>query len=209
MRSKMFKKKYLLIILIVFAAIILRAVLLFAIPLVFNLTAKVEVYDDLAQYESYLAYKGSGDSQWRKWGMDETIWPAKLTETMNVVDYKMVYYNPWDAQYLGYLVVDYLPEEYAEEMKRLKASPSTEYIGYYGVVEETTYELLAINADPYQGFVYALTDGSGKIIYAEEIFCNYFMDLDYKKYMPADYFLDGFDAGINNPYQKKMMNEKP
>ena len=59
----MFKKKYLLIILIVFAAIILRAVLLFAIPLVFNLTAKVEVYDDLAQYESYLAYKGSGDSQ--------------------------------------------------------------------------------------------------------------------------------------------------
>ena len=160
----MFKKKYFAIILIIFAAIVLRAVLLFVIPLIFNITAKVEVYDDPAQYESYLAYKGSGDSQWRKWGMDESIWPAKLTETMNVVDYKMVYYNPWDAQYLGYLVVDYLPEEYDEEVKRLIAYPSTEYIGYYGVVEETTCELLAINADPYQGFVYALAGGENRII---------------------------------------------
>ena len=32
---------------------------------------------------------------------------GKITDDMNVADFKMVYYNPWDAQYLGYLVVDY------------------------------------------------------------------------------------------------------
>ena len=50
-----------------------------------------------------------------------------------------------------------------------------------------------------EGFVYALTDGNGRIIYAEEIFCNYFMDLQYWKYMPKEYLLDGFDATQNNP----------
>ena len=40
-------------------------------------------------------------------------------------------------------------------------------------------------ADDYQGFVYALTDGEGTIIYAELIFCNYCFDLDYEKYIPV------------------------
>ena len=139
--------------------------------------------------------------------MDESIWPRKITETMNVRDFKMVYYNPWDAQYLGYLVVDYTPEEYAEEEDRLRNYTSTEYKGYYGVVEEKTHELLAVYADPYNGFVYALTDGKSRIIYVEEIFCNYFMDLDYQKYIPEEYLLDGFDARTDNPYRKKMMHE--
>ena len=98
-------------------------------------------------------------------------------------------------------------EEYAEEADRLRNYPSTEYTGYYGVVEEKTHELLAVNADPYNGFIYALTDGKSRIIYAEEIFCNYFMDLDYLKYIPEDYLLDGFDARTDNPYRKKMMHE--
>ena len=96
---------------------------------------------------------------------------------MTIADYKMVYYNPWDAQYLGYLVVDYSNEDYLKESERLKSYQSTDYIGYYSVEEETTYDLLAINADSYNGFVYALTDGKNRIIYAEQIFCNYFMIL--------------------------------
>ena len=73
---------------------------------------------------------------------------------------------------------------------------------------EYMYELLAINEDKYQGFVYALTDGNNRIIYAEEIFCNYYMDLDYKEYIPAEYLLDGFDATEDNPYRKKVMNDR-
>lgn len=59
---------------------------------------------------------------------------------------------------------------------------------------------MAINADSYNGFVYALTDGKNRIIYAEQIFCNYFMDLDYDEYIPHEYLLDGFDASSDNPY---------
>lgn len=140
--------------------------------------------------------------------MDESIWPRSINDASDVADFKMVYYNPWDAQYLGYLVIDYPAEEYATEAARLKEYPSTDYVGYYSVIEEHTYELLAINADKYQGFVYALTDGQGRIIYAEEIFCNYYMDLDYKEYIPEEYLLDGFDATEDNPYRKEMMNNR-
>ena len=95
--------------------------------------------------------------------MDESIWPSKIDDVSDVVDYKMVYCNPWDAQYLGYLVIDYTPDDYASEISRLKEYPSTDYIGYYSVIEEKTYELLAIYADEYNGFVYALTDGKNRI----------------------------------------------
>lgn len=54
-------------------------------------------------------------------------------------------------------------------------------------------------------FVYALGDeGSRRIIYVEIIFCNYFMDLDYQKYIAAEYLPDGFDASRGNPYRKKL-----
>lgn len=120
----------------------------------------------------------------------------------------MVRYDPWDAQYLGYLVMDLKDADYDAEVKRLRKYPSTPYTGIYSVREEETYELLAVNADEYYGFVYALTDGRNRIIYAEQIFCNYFLDLDCEKYIPREYLLDGFDAGEDNPYRKMMMGEE-
>lgn len=190
---------------IIFAAAVLMIKPLNAIAAMMFISenAKVEVYDDVSDYKKYLA-SPDGSSKWYKWGMDESIWPDAITDDMKVIDYKMVYYNPWDAQYMGHLAVEYTPERYAEETARLKAYASTDYIGNYSVTEEKTYELLAVNADPYQGFVYALTDGKSKIIYAEQIFCNYYMDLDYKEYTPSEYLLDGFDASMDNPYQKQM-----
>lgn len=171
-------------------------------------TSKPEVYEDVNRYREYMSFSTSDDeTKWEKWGMDETIWPERISRNMDVKDFTMVYFNPWDAQYLGYMVVDYPKEEYEREVERLKAYSSTEYIGYYGVREETTYDLLAINADPYYGFVYALTDGKGRIIYAEQIFCNYSMDLDYRAYIPEEYLLDGFDASLDNEYELKMMGD--
>jgi hypothetical protein len=171
--------------------------------------AKPEVYDDVINYKEYMSFSDDGsESRWTKWGMDESIWPASINDDSQVAEFKMIYYNPWDAQYLGYLVMDYEGDDYNAEVKRLKEYDSTEYIGYYSVVEETTFELLAVNADEYNGFVYALTDGKNRIIYAEQIFCNYYMDLDYKAYIPEEYLLDGFDATSDNPYRKKMLKEK-
>lgn len=79
---------------------------------------------------------------------------------------------PSMRSFLDYLVVDYTPEEYEAEVKRLEE--------------------------------YKSTDGEGRIIYAEQIFCNYFMDLDYKEYIPEEYLLDGFDATTETAYYQKM-----
>ncbi len=168
--------------------------------------SRKHVNTDIQEYTKYVG-ANAADEYKSKWGMDESIWPDKITDNMDVEDFKMVYYNPWDAQYLGYLVVNYADEDYAKELERLQNYNSTEYVGYYGVTGEEDYELLAVYADSYNGFVYALTDGKEKIIYAEEIFCNYYMDLKYEKYIPKEYLLDGFDASENNPYRKEQMKE--
>ncbi len=191
-------KKNIITILIVLAI----AIIIFIVYSLYK--PKIEVYTDISNYESRLQ---KPKTKWHKWNMDESIWPNKITSNMNVLDYKMVYYDPFDAQYLGYLVVEYNDEEYQKERARLIEYESNKYIGYYSVKEEETYTLLAINADDYHGFIYALTDGKNTIIYAEQIFCNYFMDIDYKEYMREDYFLDGFDATKDNPYRKEAFGK--
>jgi hypothetical protein len=70
----------------------------------------------------------SGNNKWRKWDMDENIRPREITENMNILDYKMVRYDPRDVQYLGYLVVEYSDEDYEKEVERLKNYDSTEYV---------------------------------------------------------------------------------
>ncbi|MBQ4522938.1 MAG: zf-HC2 domain-containing protein [Lachnospiraceae bacterium] len=170
--------------------------------------AEVEVYTNIGDYEKYMSGEEAESEFQTKWGMDETIFPEEITTNMKVQDYKMVYYNPFDAQYLGYLVVDYEEQDYEEEVNRLKNYQSTEYKGYYGVTGfDKQYTLVAMYADEYQGFVYALTDNEDTIIYVEMIFCNYFMDLDYKEYIPEDYLPTGFDATVDNAYRKKMLGE--
>ena len=139
--------------------------------------------------------------------MDESIRPREITENMNILDYKMVRYNPRDVQYLGYLVVEYYDEDYEKEVERLKNYNSTEYLWYYWVTGMSWYELLAMYADKYNWFVYSLTDWKSKIIYVELIFCNYFMDLKYEEYIPREYLLDWFNASIDNPYRTEMMKE--
>lgn len=163
--------------------------------------APIEVNTDISKYNDYIGNNAIEEYK-NKWDMDETIFPINITDDMNIIDYKMVYYNPWDAQYLSYLVVLYNENNYINEVKRLNNYVSTNYLGYYNVIGFTKYDLLAMYADSYNGFVYALTDNKNKIIYVELIFCNYFYDLDYKEYINTDYLPDGFDATINNSYMK-------
>lgn len=170
---------------------------------------KAEIYED-TDVSHFTRYMGeNAEKEYiNKWGMKEDIFPGEITENMKVTDYKMVYYNPWDAQYLSYLVVEYDEEAYAAEAKRLKNYASTEYLGYYGAEGFSEgYTLLAMEADSYYGFVYALETGERQIVYVELIFCNYFMDLDYKEMIPAEYLPTGFDAAKENAYRKQMLGE--
>ena len=147
-------KKILIGVVIAAAAVavirVLATVGLIGIMLYGSFTAKPEVYDDIENYTEYMSFSyDNADTVWNKWGMDESIWPRTINNASDVVDYKMVCYNPWDAQYLGYLVMDYSDEDYAAEAARLRDYPSTDYVGYYSVIEEHTYELLAVYADEY------------------------------------------------------------
>ena len=169
-----------------------------------SFTTKVEINDDISKYRDFIGINAKEEYQ-NKWDMDESIFPKDITSSMKIVDYKMVYYNPWDAQYLSYLIIDYNKKDYEKEVNRLKGYTSTDYIGYYGVTGFTKYTLLAIYADKYQGFVYALTDNENRVIYVELIFCNYFYDLEYEKYINDDFLPDGFDATLDNEYQNKML----
>lgn len=170
--------------------------------------SEIEENTDITLYNQFMG-ENANEEYRSKCGMDESIFPESITEEMKVQDYKMVYYNPWDPQYLSYLVVEYDEEQYQAEVKRLKQYSSEDYIGIYSVTGfDEKYELLAMNSDQYYGFVYALTDNQNTIIYVELIFCNYFMDLDYKEYIKEEYLPIGFDATLDNPYEQKMMGEQ-
>lgn len=171
-------------------------------------SAKVEEDHDPAHYSQYMGENARSEYR-SKWGMDETIFP-ETTADLDVTDYCMVYYDPWDAQFLSYLTVEYTENAYERECKRLEAFPSTAYEGFYSVTAFPEDALLAIYADDYQGFVYAIrTPGQAQsITYVELIFCNYCYDIDYQKYIPAAYLPPNFDASSDNPYGRQQMEAR-
>lgn len=134
----------------------------------------------------------------------DSIWPWKITESMNVQDYLLIYYNPWDSNYLSYMVVEYTQEAYEAEVMHLTGYPSTDYLGRYGAEGFEEYELLAME-DSDTRFVYALTDGEDTIIYVGMQFPGYSMDIEYEEYVPKEYLPIGLDLSKDNPTRQMWM----
>jgi len=173
-----------------------------------QLESKVIVNTDIDKYQNYIGE--TADKEYRnKFDMDESIFPQSIPDATQVEDYKMVYYNPWDPQYLSYLAIQYDQESYDFEVERLNELSVSDYEGYYGVTGfDAKYQLLAMNADPSYGFIYALSAGNRTIIYVEILFCNYFMDLEYAEYISSEYLPIGFDASMDNEYREYMLNKQ-
>ncbi|MBR3629256.1 MAG: zf-HC2 domain-containing protein [Oscillospiraceae bacterium] len=167
-------------------------------------SARVEEDRDPAHYSRYMGENALPEYR-SKWGMDESIFPETVTG-LDVTEYCMVRYDPWDAQFISYLTVRYPEADYAAETARLSAIPATAYEGNYSVTAFPEGELLAMYADAYQGFVYAIrTPGQEHAItYVELIFCNYCYDLDYQAYIPAAYLPPHFNAAPDNPYEQQQ-----
>ena len=157
----------------------------------------IEEYALLANGESVLKYLHFD-------GEDEYIWPRRINNSMEVEDYLLIYYNPFDANYLGYLTVSYDEEAYEKEVARLTAGTSTEYVGRYGVTGFEDYELLAMNASS-SGFIYAITDEEDTIIYVAMLFPGYAMDIEYEEYVPEEYLPESLDATKDNPTRQKIV----
>ena len=135
------------------------------------------------------------------------IWPEEITDDMNVTDYLLIHYCPWDSNYLGYLEVEYDKEDYEAEVERLKAYESTEYIGNYGAGTFKEKELLAMYATR-SNFIYALTDGEGCINYVYLAFPGYAMDIDYEDYIPKDCLPKGLDLSEDNPVRQEVLKDR-
>lgn len=159
-----------------------------------------DVNTNINKYQKYIGENAKKEYK-NKMDMDESIFPQSITNDMSVQDYKMVYDNPWDRQYLSYLVVKYDEDTYKSEVERLEDYKSDEYIGIFGAEGfDSQYKLLAICADYHYGFVYALTNQKDTIVYVEILFCNGFMDFDYKDYIKEEYLPIGFNAEKGNTY---------
>lgn len=167
---------------------------------------KAEIYED-TDVSHYLWYMGEDakEEYVSKWGMDESIFPGEITQGMNVTDYRMVYYDPWDAQYLSCLVAEY-EEGYEAEVRRLQSYDSKSFRGYFGAEGFAEgYELLAMEAHPDFGLIYALAGKDREIVYVELVFGGLYLDLDYQSMIRPEYLPMGFDATRDNPYRQQRL----
>lgn len=172
--------------------------------LLISAEASREVYRDASAYSEHR----NGENMLENFKVNgmQAIWPAKITDDMIVEDYIMVYYNPWDANYLGYLTVKYDEVAYKDEVARLAEYPSTDYIGNYGATGFIDYEVLAMTSSDF-GFVYAITDKEDTIIYVEMHFPGYGMDIEYEDYIPMEYLPEGLDVSPDNPTRQAVIKE--
>ena len=186
--------------LVVIAFCVILTLILSGVMIIGGLIQKPTVHTDIADYNAYIGVSEEDGHRHRL--IDESIWPRSISEEMNVVEFKLVYYDPWDPQYLGYMIVDYDDAAYAKEMQRLKFERQMDYIGYYGATGFDDYEVAAMYADESgDGLVYALTDGEHRVAYVLLEFCNFFFDLKYENYIPSEYLPTGFNAHEGNPYR--------
>ncbi len=174
--------------------------------------AKVEVSTDPGEYNKYFHHTEANEYQMGN-HEEYDVFPQTLDAgTAEVKEFHFTYYNPWDAQYIVYMTLDYR-DGYAEEIERLQnIGVDGKYTEYYSVTGEPDgYDLVAMRADDYNGFVYAMIpeDGTGntEITYVGITFCNYVLDVDVHEYMKDEYLLKGFDASEDNPYRKEMLGE--
>ena len=187
------------------------ATLLLAVVYSWYTNAKIEVSTDASEFNKYIHNEQDKDSEYRMGTYPLfDVMPEKIEA--DVTEYQLTYYNPWDGQYIVYMTLDY-GEKYDAEIRRLQAIGIDDYKGIYTVTGEPEgYDLVAMDSDEYNGFVYAMipenSDGNTKITYCAVVFCNYCLDIDVHKYMPDKYLLPGFDATGDNPYRKEKMKEQ-
>ncbi len=172
-------------------------------------SAKKHVTNDPAEYNNYIHNDKGADSEFSMGNHAIfNVMPGKITA--EVKEFSLFYYNPWDPQYIIYMTLDY-KEGYDAEISRLKKIGVEDYKGIYMVTDEPAgYDLIAMDSDSHDGFVYAMIpEGSSdntKITYVAVVFCNYALDVDVHKYMKDEYLLKGFDATDDSPYRKKMLS---
>lgn len=79
---------------------------------------KVEVSTNISDYNKVI-----GENHLKQYNFEDFsgIFPQEITRDAKPLDYKFVYYNPWDEQYVTYLTLRYSDSAYSEELERLSS----------------------------------------------------------------------------------------
>ena len=173
--------------------------------------APKKVVTEPAEYNNYFHNESLNGTEYSYGNLPIfDVMPEKISD-LDVEEFQIFYYNPWDPQYITYMTIDY-KDGYDKEMARLNAIGVDDYLGNYSVTGKPSgYELVAMDSDDHDGFVYAMIpenqEGNTKITYVGIVFCDYFLDVNVHDYMPDKYLLPGFDASMDNPHKQKMEKE--
>ena len=81
-------------------SIVTLLVIIVGIKIYINNTNHILVYSDVSDYEKYRSGENADKNFKSKFAMDESIWPEKITESMEVKDYKIQKeYHPKDKTF--------------------------------------------------------------------------------------------------------------
>jgi hypothetical protein len=154
---------------------------------------------NISNYSKYFGQDGQHNNE---------IFPYKVPSSAKIEEFCYYYYDPFDPNYVSYLVYSCNDEDYKTEIDRLaKLDSSKNYLIYSAT--GFNYPVCAVYADSYKGYIYALTDKQyNKLIYVEINFCNYFSDIDYEKIIDNKYRPIDFDAKPGNPTQQGFKESK-
>lgn len=153
---------------------------------------------NISDYSKYLGQDGKHNND---------IFPYNIPNSARIEDFCYYYYNPFDSNYVSYLVYSCNDKDYIKETERLsKIKSSEDYLIY-----STTgfnYPVCAVYANKYShngrdihdGYIYALADKeNNKLIYVEIKFCNHFSDINYEDIIDKKYLPINFNAKSKNP----------
>ncbi|WP_018250364.1 hypothetical protein [Orenia marismortui] len=144
---------------------------------------------NILDYNEYFGDKGKHNND---------IFPKIIPSSAKIEQFYYYYYNPFDPNFVSYLVYTCNDKDFIEEIKRLaKLNSSKDYL-IYGATG-FNYPVIAVYAND-NGYIYALADKeNNKLIYVEIYFCNYFSDINYEKIICEEYLPINFNAKPKNP----------
>jgi len=157
------------------------------------LIAEKDKTTDISNYSEYLGSEGKHPND---------IFPNSIPDSAEIEDFSYYYYNPFDPNYVAYLVYSCNDEDYKKEIERLSKLNSSEDYLIYGATG-FNYPIHAVYADSYNGYIYALADEeNNRLIYVEINFCNYFSDINYEDIIDKEHLPINFDAKKGNSTRK-------
>lgn len=157
------------------------------------LIAEKDKTTDISNYSEYLGSEGKHPND---------IFPNSIPDSAEIEKFTYYYYNPFDPNYVAYLVYSCNDEDYMKEIERLSKLDSSEEYLIYGATG-FNYPVCAVYADSYNGYIYALADEeNNRLIYVEINFCNYFSDINYEDIIDKEHLPINFDAKKGNSTRK-------